>query len=747
MKYGMRLSAALAIYGLLLAAAPHGVAQSTVKVRPSKELLNSAGQPLKQGDTKLVYQATQWQATPIQRAAPANAHKPSTTINIAETQPVWAWTALGTGIGSTGLFSLSVGRTTEVIAGTSGGGFWGNSSWVAMRVGKDGKSLQPYFRSASYASGIAEIFPMKATSTLPERITAALTDGSVIEHRADTKAVLTTYKGPCATRGGLVSTRAADVSGDGVEEQVSLCGDSSLVAHDRSTLLWSVASVGGRRLTIGQMDDDASLEVASTSGKVIDVATRSVQWTYASGFGNLIESEDIDGDGRAEIIAADGWYWVYAYDVERKLPKWSLRADHDIAAMTLADVDGDGVKDLLIGDGQWGAIHVHDALTTVGKGAISNPEHGVTRILVADINKGGSPEILFGAGFSSTGPDHLYVADWQSRTITWQNDDLVGPFIGPEIGDIDGDGVPEIVFASSESDSGYGSGRIIVMDSRTNQIRAISSGIAGNLSWTGLRDLKLRDVNGDGVLDVLIAADRLYDGVIEAYGFSTKNAFSLIWTNATQPSGSPFTVVDLADVDGDGKKEIVAGNGVAHTGSLGTFLYAYDLATKAEKWRTINMPGGWSGVSGMRIGDIDGDGSVEMLAMVPSLGVYVFDGLTHAPESILSGSFTSMSTSDKGLTVLGTATGGLTPYSYDGATLNPGSTQQLVTTSIAGVTDFGKKGLWIGSDGVLRKFNSQGMLKMQSANYGTGTGVRTALHPNGRHALTCTQQGVLAFPR
>ena len=96
---------------------------------------------------------------------------------------------------------------------------------------------------------------------------------------------------------------------------------------------------------------------------------------------------------------------------------------------------------------------------------------------------------------------------------------MEGPFVGPAIGDLDGDGQLELVVCSTYSDATYSSGRILVFDLATLALRGISAPVVSNFAWTGVHDLKLRDLEGDGRMEIVIGADYLYDGAIEIYGF------------------------------------------------------------------------------------------------------------------------------------------------------------------------------------------------------------------------------------
>jgi hypothetical protein len=115
---------------------------------------------------------------------------------------------------------------------------------------------------------------------------------------------------PCSAHGGLETFVTADLDASGSDEYVSSCVDQTLVAYGTGYTRWELSGVGGRDLVFGQLDDDPALEVATTSGHVIDTQTHAVQWQRPEGFGAHLEAADIDGDGRDELIAADAWYQV-----------------------------------------------------------------------------------------------------------------------------------------------------------------------------------------------------------------------------------------------------------------------------------------------------------------------------------------------------------------------------------------------------------------------------------------------------
>ena len=165
------------------------------------------------------------------------------------------------------------------------------------------------------------------------------------------------------------------------------------------------------------------------NGKVVDAVTHGVVWNYANGFGVRLEACAVsEAKPRATHFSRLGSLFILRR--WRQLPRWSISTPRDIGAIEVADLDNDGIPEVIIGDGQWGAVHVHDLIIQALKWSVNNPDHGVTNIAVGDADNDGAVELLWGAGWTDTGPDHLYVSTTGGHDIEWQNLDLWAPFCG-----------------------------------------------------------------------------------------------------------------------------------------------------------------------------------------------------------------------------------------------------------------------------------------------------------------------------
>src|SRR5690606_29173725 len=138
----------------------------------------------------------------------------------------------------------------------------------------------------------------------------------------------------------------------------------------------------------------------------------------------------------------------------------------------------------------------------------------------------------------------------ETGAVQWQSPILVDTTVTPAIGDIDGDGLPEIVAAS-------GSHQLVAFEHD------------GTLAWqsneiwsTVYGSFALADVDNDGTPEI-IAGNRLHhvDGSVEV----------------SLPVADPiYSATTAHDFDGDGDLEIIMGNSAYHHD--GTLLWQTNLA-------------------------------------------------------------------------------------------------------------------------------------------------------------------------
>src|SRR5438067_410760 len=664
--------------------------------------------------------------------------------------PFWQYAIFGSGIGASNIVVAPAAGGLPpqiIIGGNSKNDFGGDDFWQVIQRSSTTGNYDQLFVSPIYSAVIKRIALGNVTGDSQPEIVVMLADGRIYLYDFATKAELG-YISTGLT--GLEGLSVTDLNGDGVAELIVTTANDLFVFSGNAVLLWQLAGAGGLDVVAGQMDLDPAIEIATTKGVVTDSVTHTAQWTRSGGFGARLKLAPIAGASYQQLIAADAWYTVYAYDVATQLPRWSISTPQDIGAIQVADVDNDGVPELLIGDGQWGKVRVYDLNTQAKKWEANNPEHGITNIAVADVDNDGVLDLIWGAGWTSTGADYLYVASTtDTHTIKWQSVDLEGPFLGPLIGDLDGDGMPELDICATKSACGYAGARILVFDLATLALRGIST--ASNRSFTGEHDLQLRDVERVGRAEIIIATDRGYDGAIEVYGFDSSNAFTLKWTNPTRPSGSPFNFVDIADLDGNGTAEIIAGNSVATTVSEGVFVYVFDYPSTAAPWRSVKMASGFASVAGLVVADLDGNGSKEIAALVSTGDLYTFDGPTRQLKSLkqqTGAKLIAEGRSPAGL-ILADSAGAGHFWQYGANTYTESFARQLGSTALDGLTVSSDGGLWIGTGGALRLRQSPNYrgVAWQSPVVGAGFGrfVATDISNGQNHVFSSARHAVAGF--
>ena len=325
----------------------------------------------------------------------------------------------------------------------------------------------------------------------------------------------------------------------------------------------------------------------------------------------------LDADSSPEPPAAASAVDPSKIILPQQYPAWTdghgWNQPQQYKTIQVGDIDGDGF-DELIGRGpngievyKWGqTTHIWEQLSGCGPFA-DKDDYGWTtpqlylNIILADINGDRKAELI---GLNEHG---LQTYSWDATQHVWNKLSVnglrslanFGSTFGMQAADLDGDGKAELVLHVPNW-------LAIIAWSDSKQWSFVE---ATGLHWLR-RDttLLLGDINGDGKAEIVtsdtsgIRIHRWAGNELTEYG-------------SAREAGTWGSSVQLADADGDGKAEII-------TRRLGGLYYDASVS-RGGWWSALTPPPTADGIHDpeyfltVQFADIDGDGKAELIARSP----------------------------------------------------------------------------------------------------------------------------------
>ncbi|HWZ88892.1 MAG TPA: S8 family serine peptidase, partial [Polyangiaceae bacterium] len=437
-------------------------------------------------------------------------------------------------------------------------------------------------------------------------VLATLSGGTVIQKNAPVIYDPTLHPGwplmpPASGLSGFGNLTAVDMNSDGASELVYGLGTAVTVVKADGTPLtgWPQpidANVPGSIIqyapAVGDIDGDGKPDVVAGNCEVFnnscfgEVFAWHANGTPVTGFpvqfaGNgHVALGDIDGDGVLDVVATSYMGTLTVFKGNGSvLPGFPVNLGAELYPASIADVDGDGHNDMVVGDIR-GA-----SLWAVGQnGAV----------------KSGFP---FALGPSS------------GSALT--NDSL------PVLADVDGDGKADILDGSLD-------GKLHAVNYRGVEL----PGWPKQGQATPMHSAAIGDINGDGRLEIVSGNEGFFDGagVLHDYvnAFHTDGSILSGWPfQVSVPAGSAiqyfgFGAPALADVDGDGRPDVVLSSDTLAAAPAALHALRYD-GTELPGWPKPTSDNGADPVNTVAVSDIDGDGLSEAAFMTFDGQLLVYD--------------------------------------------------------------------------------------------------------------------------
>ncbi len=320
---------------------------------------------------------------------------------------------------------------------------------------------------------------------------------------------------------------------------------------------------------------------------------------------------DLDGDGKPDLIVAN--INGNSFSVFRNIsttgtisfaPKSDFATGLSPYKVVAADLDGDGKQDLVIENLSGNSVSIFKNTSSVGvftfapalTYSFTSPP---SDICIGDLNGDGKPDLIIGLSEvdvlknTSVNGNISFAAAINYQTTISINNMIAGDF--------DGDGKPDLAVAD------YSDSAISILQNISTSVDSISFSPKPAFPTPGSpTSISIGDLDGDGMSDLATSSDLA--AVVSTYRNMSGNRTISFAPNKNYATGIYANDVAIGDLNGDGKPDLVSANN--QVSSVSIFKNESQIGTISFSGKTDYSAG--LGPQNVVIGDLDGDGKPDM---------------------------------------------------------------------------------------------------------------------------------------